>query len=63
MELCTELGISKSNGEAKKLIQAGSIYLNEEKIEDMQRAVTTEDFVNGVVLLRKGKKVFKIIKN
>ena len=37
--------------------------MNEEKVEDLQKEISGEDFVNGVVLLRKGKKVFKVIQN
>jgi tyrosyl-tRNA synthetase len=62
LDLCTVLDLSKSNGEAKKLIQSGSIYLNEKKIEDVQLEISDKDFVNGVILLRKGKKIFKLIK-
>jgi virulence-associated protein VapD len=35
------------------MIQAGSIYFNEEKVEDIQKVVKSEDLVNGVALLRK----------
>jgi virulence-associated protein VapD len=35
------------------MIQAGSIYFNEEKVEDIQRTVKSEDLVNGVGLLKK----------
>ena len=40
-------------GEAKKLLQSGAIYVNEVKIEDTQKTFTADDFVNGILLLRK----------
>ena len=61
MDLIVESGLASSNWETKKLIQAGSIYFNEEKVEDIQKTVKSEDLVNWVALLRKWKKTFKLI--
>jgi len=52
--------LTESNGEAKKLIASGSLYCNEIKVNDLQHIVKKEDFVNGALLLRKGKKQYKI---
>jgi virulence-associated protein VapD len=43
------------------MIQAGSIYFNEEKVEDIQKTVKPDDLVNWVALLRKWKKNYKLI--
>ena len=61
MDLIVESGLAASNWEAKKLIQAGSIYFNEEKVEDIQKVVKADDLVNWVGLLRKWKKSYKLI--
>ena len=61
LDLMVESGLASSNGEVKKMIQAGSIYFNEEKVEDIQKVVKSDDLVNGVGLLRKGKKAYKLI--
>jgi len=61
LDLCTQTNITNSNWEAKKMIQAGSIYLNEEKITDIQQEISQEDTINQAILLRKWKKVFKTI--
>ena len=61
MDLIVESGLASSNGEVKKMIQAGSIYFNEEKVEDIQKIVKSEDLLNGVALIRKGKKSYKLI--
>lgn len=61
MDLIVESGLATSNWETKKMIQAGSIYFNEEKVEDIQKTVKSEDLVNWVALLRKGKKTYKLI--
>lgn len=62
LDLCTQSGLTESNGEAKKQIQAGAIYVNETKIEDVQQIFSHKDTINDILLLRKGKKVFKVIK-
>lgn len=61
LELLTKSWLTSSNGEAKKLIQAGWIFLNEKKVEDINYEVNEKDFVNGMVLLKKGKKNYKIV--
>jgi tyrosyl-tRNA synthetase len=54
-------GLAPSNGEAKKLIQSGSIFFNEQKVEDINATIQKTDLINGVGLLRKGKKSYKTI--
>jgi tyrosyl-tRNA synthetase len=44
------------------MIQQWSLYVNETKAEDTQKTFTDTDFVNGILLLRKGKKSFKVVK-
>ncbi len=61
LELCSLSGLTESNWEAKKMIQSWALYCNEEKIEDMQKTLSKEDTINGIFLLRKGKKVYKTI--
>jgi tyrosyl-tRNA synthetase len=61
MDLIVESGLAPSNWETKKLIQAGSIYFNEEKVEDIQKVITSNDLVNWVGLLRKWKKAYKLV--
>ena len=61
MDLIVESGLASSNWETKKLIQAGSIYFNEEKVEDIQKTITSNDLINWIGLLRKWKKTYKLI--
>ena len=60
LELLVKCGISESNGDAKKLIAQGAIYVNENKISDIASSFSTQDASNGVLLIRKGKKNYKI---
>ena len=54
MVLC---GLAASNGEARRLVQQGGVFVNDEKVPDHTFAVTKEMLTQGVKL-RKGKKVF-----
>lgn len=56
LELLVQTGLAESNSEAKKLIQSGAISANEQKIEDIGRSFTRSDAINGVLLLKRGKK-------
>lgn len=62
LDIFTEVGLTSSNGDAKKMIQSGSLFINEIKVEDPQMIISKENFVNGVLLLRKWKKQFKVVK-
>jgi tyrosyl-tRNA synthetase len=61
IDVFTKVGLTESNGEAKKLVASGSLYCNEEKITDLQQTIKSDNFINGVLLLRKGKKQYKIV--
>jgi tyrosyl-tRNA synthetase len=61
VELIVQSALAPSNGEAKKLIQSGSIFFNEQKVEDLGYVVKKSDLINGAGLLRKGKKTYKTI--
>ena len=62
IQLLVDSWLASSNGEAKKLIQGGGVSLNEVKVTDLGQKVNSSDLINGVALLRKGKKGFKVIK-
>ncbi|MEI8091084.1 MAG: hypothetical protein WCG98_02280 [bacterium] len=62
IDLFVQSGLTESNGEAKKLMTSGSLFCNEVKVEDPQQMISKKDFANGILLLRKGKKVFKVVK-
>lgn len=47
-------GLESSKGNAKKAIESGAIYLNEEKIEKTDHDITADHLINGkAALLRK----------
>ena len=51
-----ESGLCKSNGEARRLMNQGGLYLNQEPLSDPNYRITKDDFNEGSVLLRAGKK-------
>lgn len=61
LDICTQSGLTASNGETKKLIQSWSLYCNEEEITDSQQEIGPEKAINSLILLRKGKKTFKTV--
>ena len=57
-----EAGLTKSTGEARKLIQVNGIKLNGDSIDDVGRDLTFEDALyKRFYLLRKGKKNYHLI--
>lgn len=57
LNLMVACNLASSNGEARRLVQQGGVFVNDEKVPDHTFAVTTEMLSEGVKL-RKGKKVF-----
>jgi len=55
-ELFTEVGLTPSRREAKRLIEQGGLYVNEERIESLERLLTLKDLGPNGMLLKTGKK-------
>lgn len=57
-----DVKIFPSKGEMRKLVQGGGVSLNKEKLTAFDRAITTEDLIDGKYLLvQKGKKNYFLI--
>ncbi|MGN0961349.1 MAG: tyrosine--tRNA ligase [Christensenellales bacterium] len=56
VDLVADSKLCASKSEARRMIEGGGIYLNEEKITDFRRVITPDDFKENYCLLRKGKK-------
>ncbi len=57
LTLMVACGLAASNGEARRLVQQGGVFVNDEKVPDHTFGITREMLQEGVKL-RKGKKVF-----
>ena len=56
-ELLVRAGAAQSKGAAKRLIEGGGVYVNNEKVKDAQEKIELSRFVDGSVLVaRSGKK-------
>lgn len=58
LALLSKCGLIKSNGEGRRLIADGGVYLNNERVAEHTRPISEADFPDGRLLLRKGKKVY-----
>ncbi len=62
-ELLVHAGLCPSKGQARKDIEGGGIYLNNVRVTESARAVTTADLLFGrYLLLRKGKRTYAVLK-
>jgi len=57
LNLMVACKLAASNGEARRLVQQGGVFVNDEKVPDHTFAVTADALKDGVKI-RKGKKVF-----
>ncbi len=55
-ELFTDVGLTPSRGEAKRLIKQGGLYVNDERIESLDRLLTIGDVKPDGMMLKAGKK-------
>jgi tyrosyl-tRNA synthetase len=63
VDLLAETGVATSKGEARRLITGGGVYLNGERLDGHERRVSTEDTIEGeIILLRKGRKGHHLVR-
>ncbi len=62
LTLLTETGLAASKSEGRRLIQQGGLYLEDNRHDDMNYIVTLNDFQDGKLLLRKGKKIYHLVR-
>lgn len=62
IDLLVLVGLALSKTEARRLIQQGGISVNDKKITDVKAEISAEDFGEGFIVIRKGKKVFHKVK-
>ena len=62
LDVMVKAKLAPSKGEARRLVQQGGVSVNDEKVADIAFALTKDNFADGFVVVKKGKKVFhKII--
>jgi tyrosyl-tRNA synthetase len=62
VDLLVLSGLSSSKGQARKDVDGGGIYLNNVRVTEFSRGVTTNDLLFGkYLLLRKGKRTYAVL--
>ena len=61
LDLMTKLNLTKSNSEARRLIQGGGVSIDGEKVQDHNLIVKADMFKDDKIIIQKGKKVHQRI--
>ncbi len=56
-----KVGLFKSNGEARKAIQAGGLYIGNDKVTDEDFRITADMLKGEGLLIRRGKKAYHLL--
>lgn len=56
IKLLTDAGLCSSNGEARRLLQGGGAYINDQRLSDLNYKVVKTDFNKNSMILKAGKK-------
>ena len=63
VDLLVETGLCQSKGEARRSIEQGGAYINNKRVEAMDRALTNADMASdSVIVVRRGKKKYALLK-
>jgi len=58
VDLFVNAGLTRSKSDARRLVQQGGAYVNDEPVQDIDALITDADLDRGEILLRAGKKRF-----
>ncbi len=58
LDLLKAAGLTKSNGEARRLIEQGGVAIDDVRVEDAGMVIVPADYPEGSLVVKKGKKVF-----
>src|SRR6266566_3961442 len=63
VDLVARAGLAKSKSEARRSIEQGGIYVNQQRIDDVARTIGSGDWIGGRnLLLRKGRKDYALLR-
>lgn len=63
VDIVARVGLEKSRAAARRTATSGGIYVNNRKVVDTDRVLTSEDILDsGLVFLRKGKKNLAVVR-
>lgn len=58
LDVLAKKAVIASKGEGKRLVQQNGLSLNDERVTDIERTLTEQDFRDGFAIVRKGKKTY-----
>ena len=58
LDVLAKKAVIASKGEGKRLVQQNGLSLNDERVTDVERTLTEQDFRDGSAIVRKGKKTY-----
>jgi tyrosyl-tRNA synthetase len=58
MEIFTDVGLTSSRGEARRMIQQGGLYVNDKRVENLEDVLDENSLTPDGILLRAGKKKY-----
>jgi tyrosyl-tRNA synthetase len=58
VDLFAEVGLTRSKSEARRLLQQGGMYVNDQRIDSLEHTVGPADLTSEGILLRAGKKKY-----
>jgi tyrosyl-tRNA synthetase len=62
IDLLVMTGLAPSKGEARRLVAQGGVLVEDSKVESIDIAISTDDFKDGKLIIKKGKKTYHRIK-
>lgn len=63
LEMLTRTGLAKSKGAARRLVDGGGVYVNNQRVDDVSRTLTLDDLgTETMIVVRSGKKSYHIVR-
>jgi tyrosyl-tRNA synthetase len=62
IDIMLKAGLIKTKSEGRRLIEQSGVSINNNVVDDIGTSVTAKDFVEGKLIIKKGKKVYHRIK-
>jgi tyrosyl-tRNA synthetase len=63
VDVLAQTGLAKSKSEARRAIEQGGVYVNQQREKDVDRKIAAGDWLaGGNLLLRKGKKDYALLR-
>ena len=61
LELLVSSGLVQSKRQAREDIQNGAIYINGERVQDLEYQISDTDKIGNMIVLRRGKKKYFLL--